>query len=213
MTTNNLRELRKLKSWSQRHLAQAAGVSVRTIQRMERGGNCSDESMLNIAAALDVDVAALRRAGPESAERRLARPVFGWTLEPKRAARIGAALTAPSFLFATANLLKFELGVPQPYDVLASLGSYLPILASLAASPAILVGGPAAALAASIAGLIRVWGDSDNRSKSVSILGLEMRFEPTAVLVALIALGTLAILTGYVAIENLGHLISDTVPR
>lgn len=48
--------LRQQKAWSQSHLAEAAGVSIRTIQRLEKNGECSKETLLSIAAAFDVDV-------------------------------------------------------------------------------------------------------------------------------------------------------------
>lgn len=51
-----VRKLRDSKSWTQEHLASAAGVSLRTIQRMEADGSASAESRLAIAAALGVPV-------------------------------------------------------------------------------------------------------------------------------------------------------------
>ncbi|HEU5137899.1 MAG TPA: helix-turn-helix transcriptional regulator [Steroidobacteraceae bacterium] len=51
-----VRKLREAKSWTQEHLASAAGVSLRTIQRMEADGSASAESRLAIAAALGVPV-------------------------------------------------------------------------------------------------------------------------------------------------------------
>ena len=51
-----VRKLRESKAWTQEHLASAAGVSLRTIQRMEADGTASAESRLAIAAALNVPV-------------------------------------------------------------------------------------------------------------------------------------------------------------
>ena len=51
-----LKQLRESKSWSQEHLSIAAGVSLRTIQRMESTGNASAETRLAVAAALGVHV-------------------------------------------------------------------------------------------------------------------------------------------------------------
>jgi len=51
-----VRKLREAKSWTQEHLASAAGVSLRTIQRMEADGSASAESRLAVAAALGVPV-------------------------------------------------------------------------------------------------------------------------------------------------------------
>lgn len=47
---------RAKKSWTQEHLATAAGVAERTIQRLEKGELPSKETLLGIAAALEVDV-------------------------------------------------------------------------------------------------------------------------------------------------------------
>lgn len=62
-----MKRLREERSWSQEHLASAAGLSLRTIQRIEAEGNASAESRLAIAAALDVDVTRLCMESPDPA--------------------------------------------------------------------------------------------------------------------------------------------------
>jgi DNA-binding XRE family transcriptional regulator len=54
--TQVLRRLREERSWTQEHLAAVSGVSLRTIQRIEREGNASAETRLSLAAAFGVDV-------------------------------------------------------------------------------------------------------------------------------------------------------------
>jgi transcriptional regulator with XRE-family HTH domain len=54
-----IRNLRNSKAWSQQHLADAAGLSLRTIQRIEAEGTASAETRLAIAAALDASVEVL----------------------------------------------------------------------------------------------------------------------------------------------------------
>jgi DNA-binding XRE family transcriptional regulator len=54
-----VRRLREAKSWSQEHLAAAAGLSTRTVQRVEADSIGSAETRLALAAALDVPVAEL----------------------------------------------------------------------------------------------------------------------------------------------------------
>ena len=54
-----VRVLREEKSWSQEHLAGAAGLSARTVQRVESEGVASAETRLALAAALAVPVATL----------------------------------------------------------------------------------------------------------------------------------------------------------
>jgi len=52
---SKVRELRLAKSWSQEKLAEAAGVSLRTVQRMELDGSASLKSRLKVAKALGVE--------------------------------------------------------------------------------------------------------------------------------------------------------------
>ena len=54
-----VRKLRIEKGWSQETLAEVSGLSVRTIQRIERGGNASLESLGALAAVFEVDIATL----------------------------------------------------------------------------------------------------------------------------------------------------------
>ena len=49
-----LKKLREGRGWSQQQLAEAAGISVRTVQRAERDGVASRETKICLAAALDV---------------------------------------------------------------------------------------------------------------------------------------------------------------
>jgi transcriptional regulator with XRE-family HTH domain len=57
-----IQKLRLQRGWSLEQLAELTGLSVRTIQRVERGQNPSAESLKAIAAVLDVDFGALREA-------------------------------------------------------------------------------------------------------------------------------------------------------
>jgi transcriptional regulator with XRE-family HTH domain len=59
VNAKRIRQLREERAWSQEHLAAAAGLGVRTIQRIEAEGNASAESRMAIAAALDVELAVL----------------------------------------------------------------------------------------------------------------------------------------------------------
>jgi transcriptional regulator with XRE-family HTH domain len=58
-----VRRLRLDKSWSQEKLADEAGVSLRTVQRIEADGVASHRSRRAMAKALGVEPAALRRGG------------------------------------------------------------------------------------------------------------------------------------------------------
>lgn len=54
-----VRKLRIEKGWSQETLAEISGLSVRTIQRIERGGKASLETLGALAAVLKVDISTL----------------------------------------------------------------------------------------------------------------------------------------------------------
>lgn len=57
--SQKIRQLREARGWSQEHLAEVAGLSARTVQRIESDGNASPESRMALAAALGVDAAEL----------------------------------------------------------------------------------------------------------------------------------------------------------
>jgi transcriptional regulator with XRE-family HTH domain len=50
-----IKEIREKRGWSQNQLADMAKVSLRTIQRMEKDGTCSIESVKSIAAVFEID--------------------------------------------------------------------------------------------------------------------------------------------------------------
>lgn len=54
-----IRRWREERHWSQEHLVAVAGVGVRTVQRIENGETASNETLMALAAAFSVDVAAL----------------------------------------------------------------------------------------------------------------------------------------------------------
>jgi transcriptional regulator with XRE-family HTH domain len=56
---------REKRAWSQEHLAGAAGIGARTVQRIEATGIASYESARAISAALEVPVAILRTDKPK----------------------------------------------------------------------------------------------------------------------------------------------------
>ncbi|WP_122075767.1 helix-turn-helix domain-containing protein [Pseudophaeobacter sp. EL27] len=55
-----VRKLRMEKGFSQEQLAEMAGISTRTLQRIERGANASPETLKCIAAVLEIDFADLK---------------------------------------------------------------------------------------------------------------------------------------------------------
>lgn len=56
-----VRKLRLQKGWSQDQLAQLSGLSIRTIQRIERGHNAGLESWKSLAAVFETDISTLKQ--------------------------------------------------------------------------------------------------------------------------------------------------------
>ena len=53
--SNLVKKLRTVENWSQEQLGEKSGLSLRTIQRLENGGNASIESVRALAAAFGID--------------------------------------------------------------------------------------------------------------------------------------------------------------
>jgi len=56
---DKIKRWREERRWSQEHLAELAGLGLRTVQRIETGEPASHESLMALAAAYNVDVLAL----------------------------------------------------------------------------------------------------------------------------------------------------------
>lgn len=54
-----IKRWREERHWSQEHLADVAGIGLRTVQRIEKGEQASGETLKALAAAFNVDVMAL----------------------------------------------------------------------------------------------------------------------------------------------------------
>lgn len=54
-----IKRWREERHWSQEHLAELAGIGLRTVQRIENGETASQDSLKALAAAFNVDVMAL----------------------------------------------------------------------------------------------------------------------------------------------------------
>ena len=55
-----VQKLRLQRGWSQEQLAEISGLSVRTIQRLERGQNAGVETLKALGAVFDVDFSVLK---------------------------------------------------------------------------------------------------------------------------------------------------------
>lgn len=192
MLGDRIREIRESKYWNQAHLADAAEINVRTVQRIEAGAQCSYETLLSLAAALGVDASALEM------ERR-----SGSCADSHSFVRLGFALFCllPAAAFILLNALRSQ-GITQPFEATAIVGAKImsfPTFNTL--FPFIFVGGAAAALAASLRQFLTIRNRREGRV--LSIIGIEIRANWPAIAVAAAALCSLTTLVGYEALEQI----------
>jgi transcriptional regulator with XRE-family HTH domain len=69
VNTARVLDLRKQRSWSQDELATAAGLNLRTIQRIENEGTASLQSLKAIASALEAELENLKFTAEKSMNR------------------------------------------------------------------------------------------------------------------------------------------------
>lgn len=69
-----IRKLRIERGWSQETLAELTNLSVRTIQRLERGGNASLESISALAAVFEVEITDIAKETPMYKQNELSDP-------------------------------------------------------------------------------------------------------------------------------------------
>lgn len=54
VNASKIKELRTVNGWTQQHLADACAISLRTVQRVERYGNASQETVASLAAVFEL---------------------------------------------------------------------------------------------------------------------------------------------------------------
>jgi len=54
VNAKKIKTLRTDKGWTQQHLADACAISLRTVQRVERYGNASQDTLLGLASVFEV---------------------------------------------------------------------------------------------------------------------------------------------------------------
>jgi transcriptional regulator with XRE-family HTH domain len=192
MLGDTIKALREAKSWSQAHLADAAQLNIRTVQRIEAGEPSSQETLLSLAAALDVDV---RELSADGRPKRM-RSSSTWKTV------LAALCAAPAVIFVSVNLLRSAAGLSAPYDVLSALGASVMSFDTFnAISPPIFLGGLAAALALSINALIRLQGRIDDGV--ATLRGVDFAFRPIPLAILGVTAASLIFLVGYTAVEQL----------
>ncbi len=129
MRQNRLSEkikiLRTERAWSQAQLAEVASLSIRTVQRVEFDGKCSQESLLAFASAFDIDVKELTALLIEqlNANAKFSFSVlgndfsFGW-LKSITAFWVGIIMVFPAVYFILASILKYSFGISFLFEPL-----------------------------------------------------------------------------------------------
>ncbi len=67
INAEKIKLLRLAKRWTQQHLADASGLSLRTIQRVERDGAASKETVLCLCSVFEIEIEVISNS-PSSAE-------------------------------------------------------------------------------------------------------------------------------------------------
>lgn len=105
-----IKRWREERGWSQEHLAELAGIGVRTVQRIETGEAASQESVMALAAAFDVDVLALTKDVEAEAEK-MARKK---TQKSKDALRLSFGIHFASYVFGMIVFAAISIGDGAP---------------------------------------------------------------------------------------------------
>lgn len=197
-----VRDLRTERSWSQEHLAGAAGLSLRTIQRVESGYTCAGDTLLALAAAFEIPASELTKhiQPPRSAGERF----LGMT--GKQSAWTGLILALPALLFVVANLVNEQWGVKWAAGYLANAAPPLGL-----DSPVVIVGGLTLALFLNFFHTVRF----DVRRPGVGIIidRLQLRLTLGPVLVVAVAVTCFAVIGVYLVAENVAHLVAAFAAR
>lgn len=190
MIGDTIRDLREARAWTQAHLAEAAGLSLRTVQRLESVHSCSHETLLALAAALEVDV---RNLTEERMPKRLWRGP-----SPRLAALVGGLLALPAMVFVAVNLLKYGLGVDGPYDALAAVAER-PNGTLFLDTPWLLLGGPLLALLLNLFTLVRP--RFRREGTGAALVAIDLRFNLASLAVILLACAALCLLSLHLAAD------------
>lgn len=94
INAESVKQLRQQRGWTQQHLADACDISIRTIQRVEKEGSASSETLLGLCAVLEVDQATLRSVPHPNADELRAISIYNQPALLIAAGLIGAILGA-----------------------------------------------------------------------------------------------------------------------
>ena len=102
-----IKRWREERHWSQEHLADLAGIGLRTVQRIEKGDPASRETLMALAAAFNVDVMALA-VDPEAEANAIVRKKDAKLLSGMR---LGFFISLGSYVFGMILFAGISLGI------------------------------------------------------------------------------------------------------
>jgi len=217
LLSEKVKEMRSGMAWSQSHLAEAAGLSTRTIQRLEQTGQCSYETLLSVAATLDIQIHELTElytavCPAESLSGHDQDHLLWKQPDQKRAFIIAGILFLPSFLFVLLNLFKYEWDMPRAYDLFLSIGETrgIALVSGILVHPVFLVLSAFTALVLCVLAQVNI--RISRMGNGFSITGLHVTFSLPCSLILLGCLAGLGIMFGYAVAENLGQYAAQVPP-
>ncbi len=175
LLAEKVKALRTEKAWSQAQLSEIASLSIRTIQRVELDGRCSQETLLSLASSFEIDVTEFTSLIKESLEK-YSFYIFGWKfsaewLKPGVASVLSAFLIFPTVYFICASLLKYGLGISIFFDPLEIFYTSKEILWWYnIISPFVFLGGLSASIILNLFVMfsIKIWKENSNVRSDIS---------------------------------------------
>ena len=122
-----VRKLRLRRGWSQDQLAEFTGVTVRTIQRLERGGKPSLETAKALAAVFEVDFSTFTSEEDDMTEREEVRRDEIEAMEYAKGVKDFLSGAVVYFILAICFFTIFGFGEPFLYIVFGAVGLGLAI--------------------------------------------------------------------------------------
>lgn len=204
LIANKIKALRQERAWSQAQLAEIASLSIRTVQRVELNGRCSQETLLSLASAFEINVLELTSLLKETFER-YSIYLFGFKfstgwLKPKTAIILSILLVFPALYFISASILKYVFDISFLFDPLSAFYASKEIMWWFnIVSPAVFLSGLILSIILNLLIMVsfRMWKENGSIFSDFS-------FTPKTanVLVAAISIVSLTILFVYAIGEN-----------
>jgi transcriptional regulator with XRE-family HTH domain len=203
---SELKKLRLSKSWSQQQLADISGLSLRTIQRIEKDGNCSHESLLTLASIFELDIEEFTEKINENNSKIIdffnKYILFNFLsgVAPRSIALLSFVFIFPAIYFVAANILHYYFNISFMHNTLSFIyNDFILFKIFNFISPIIFIGGIFITIYINLAVLVK-FNLQKNKNNFVGTFYLSRNIPNLLVLG--FAFGLLFVLTGYVMAEN-----------